>query len=161
MAPTRCPAASATTPSCPRATGPETAVFGSAGNDRFVLSGTLFSGNFDGGADSDTIDGSAIVSNATLTINLADGSYRFDSGTFTLINTEHAIGGAGADTITGSGIANSLDGGAATTRSRATRATTRWTAVRVTTRWTAAVRMTRCPAARMTTSCSVAAVSIS
>ncbi len=85
--------------------------FGGAGNDRFVLSGTLLSGNFDGGADSDTIDGSAIVTNATLTINLADGSYRFGSTTFTLTDTEHAIGGAGGDTITGSGVANSLDGG--------------------------------------------------
>jgi VCBS repeat-containing protein len=85
-------------------------VNGQAGNDTIVA--TLTDGNdtYNGGADSDTLDMSAMTVAAT--INLTTGTATStQSGTDTLTAIENAIGGSGADTITGSASANRLSGG--------------------------------------------------
>ena len=83
--------------------------YGGENDDRFVLNGLNFSGDFDGGGGlGDVIDGSAL--NTSLTIDLGAGTYIDNLSGFMLLNTERAIGGQAADTITGSDEANILEG---------------------------------------------------
>jgi VCBS repeat-containing protein len=86
-------------------------VLGQGGNDVFLA--TVGDGNdsYTGGAGVDTIDFSAITAAATINLNTGAASSA-QTGTDTLNTIENAIGGAGADTLTGTSAANRLSGGA-------------------------------------------------
>lgn len=82
---------------------------GALGDD--ILIGGSGSDILDGGAGSDTV--SFIGSSAGAVVDLAAGtSTGTGLGNDTLISIENAVGGAGADDISGDGGANRLDGGA-------------------------------------------------
>ena len=82
---------------------------GGSGNDR--ITGGLGNDTIDGGSGTDTVDYSLETNGWT--INLAASSNHAQSGTETdtLSSIENVIGGAGADTISGTTAANVLDGG--------------------------------------------------
>ncbi len=93
---------------------------GLAGND--TLNGGGANDTLDGGAGIDTLNGGAGNDTASyasetdaMFINLAAGNTRRNSAAAaiedTLLAIENALGGAGADTITGSNAANVMSGG--------------------------------------------------
>jgi Ca2+-binding RTX toxin-like protein len=84
------------------------ALTGGAGND--TLNGGAGSDTLTGGAGNDTVsyDGET----AAVTINLATGTAQTGTDVDALVTIENAIGGSGNDSITGSTVANRLEGGA-------------------------------------------------
>ena len=82
-------------------------VLGGAGNDLFLAVQTVANETLDGGSDIDTID--TTVFNGSYVINLVTGTTNFAGESF--INFENVITGNGADTITGSAVANTISGG--------------------------------------------------
>ena len=86
---------------------------GDAGNDTFD-EGSATSGNdtINGGAGTDVVDYSARTND--LTVTLDPGSSSGESGEADVIATdvENALGGTGADTLTGNASDNQLEGGA-------------------------------------------------
>jgi Ca2+-binding RTX toxin-like protein len=84
---------------------------GAGGDDRFVAAVGDGSDHYDGGSGVDTYDLSATT--AAATVSLATGkASSVDIGSDTLASVENVVGGTGADTITGDGLANTLAGGA-------------------------------------------------
>jgi Ca2+-binding RTX toxin-like protein len=78
---------------------------GGAGNDTFISNAV--DNRFDGGAGADTVsyETVSVAVNIELSTGIASGA-----GRDTLISIENAIGGSGADVITGNAAANVLDG---------------------------------------------------
>jgi Ca2+-binding RTX toxin-like protein len=80
------------------------------GNDNDTIIGSTGNDNLDGGSGSDWINFTDRASTA-VTINLANGTAGASGESDTLSAFENATGGGGADTITGSTVANQLVGG--------------------------------------------------
>lgn len=85
---------------------------GSAGNN--LITGTAQSDEIDGGAGVDTVSFAALSGAVTVTLAGAQAVVAAVAGgnADTLRNVENLIGGAGADRLTGDGLANVLQGGA-------------------------------------------------
>lgn len=87
-------------------------VYGVAGNDTFVMAASDSANDtFDGGTGTNTVNYASASSgiNLNLAAQTATGN-----GTDTLINIQNVVGSALNDTIQGSSVANSLDGGGGT-----------------------------------------------
>jgi Ca2+-binding RTX toxin-like protein len=82
-------------------------VYGDAGDD--LVSGGAGNDTIDGGSGIDTLDVS--YSNAAWTINLSTNSATSGTESDTVYNMENAMGGSGADIITGTTGNNVLNGG--------------------------------------------------
>ncbi|BAT58850.1 bifunctional hemolysin/adenylate cyclase precursor [Variibacter gotjawalensis] len=81
---------------------------GGADNDTFIITSTADGHDkYDGGAGIDTVDFSAVTAAVTLTLR-DTGTSSFATDTFE--NIENAIGGSGADKLTGNAFANVLVG---------------------------------------------------
>ncbi|MAP94085.1 MAG: hypothetical protein CMK07_03945 [Ponticaulis sp.] len=85
---------------------------GQEGNDMLqveISNGQQISGSFDGGSDTDLLDG--FVSGDDLEINMGAGTLTNGNGVITFTNVENIDGGGGDDTLFGDGNANTIGGG--------------------------------------------------
>lgn len=84
-------------------------LFGDAGNDTFLMTGSSYISNVDGGADTDTLDLSG--HNYSHVVNLATGVFIEGGVNATITDVENIIGSSSINTLTGDGNANDIDGG--------------------------------------------------
>jgi Ca2+-binding RTX toxin-like protein len=84
------------------------AIRGGLGND--TISGGFGTNDLRGDGGVDTVDFRFLGPFNDATINLATGVSTFSSGSSAIVEFENAVGGAGNDSITGTGAANLLDG---------------------------------------------------
>jgi VCBS repeat-containing protein len=131
-------------------------VHGGGGDDLFVAAIADGSDTYNGGAGTDTYDLSRIAANVTVNLTLSF-SQSSATGVDSLTSIENVTGGRGNNTITGSNVANVLDGGWGTTTSAAEAAPIPSSAPGATTRSTAARAPTSSPAAPGQTGTSAAA----
>jgi|694.fasta_scaffold18891_6 Ca2+-binding RTX toxin-like protein len=83
------------------------AIRGGLGND--TISGGFGTNDLRGDGGVDTVDFRFLSASNGATINLATGLSTFTSGSSSIVEFENVLGGAGSDSITGTGEANRLD----------------------------------------------------